>query len=240
MIHNVDALAAFLAGLLTFFTPCTLPLLPGWLALVAGLGHGEVLSPDYKPALSKRLGVLLSTILFVVGFSAVFISMGAAASALGDFLWEHQRTLRWLGAALMALFALVLLGAVKPPALMTEKRLHFSSRPLGLLGALLVGMAFAAGWTPCSGPVLAALLSLAATERNLARGTELLIYFSAGLGLPFVALSLMWSTLLPKLRRLSKYSVWAGRVLGVMLLFLAVLVFLDKLSWLSFGYEGGR
>jgi cytochrome c-type biogenesis protein len=236
MGQNVDALAAALAGLLTFFTPCTLPLLPGWLALVAGLRTDEVLNKNLRQPLSKRLEVLFSTLLFVLGFSLVFISMGAAASALGDFLWRRQTVLRYLGGTVMVFFALCLLGVIKPAALLGERRLHLSRRPFGLVGAFAVGMAFAAGWTPCSGPVLAALLSLAATERNLARGTELLIYFSGGLALPFVLLSLMWSSLLPKFRALAKYSVWASRIMGVTLLFLAVLVFMDRLSLLNFGY----
>jgi cytochrome c-type biogenesis protein len=236
IIQHVDAAAALFAGLLTFFTPCTLPLLPGWLALVAGLDHREVLPGRPAPTLKKRLGVLLSTVLFVMGFSLVFISMGAAASALGDFLWEHLLLLRVAGAAIMVLFALTLLGVVRPAALLGERRFHFGARPFGLAGAFLVGMAFAAGWTPCSGPVLAALLSLAATERNLARGIELLVYFSVGLGLPFVVLSLMWTTLLPRLGALARFTPWVNRVLAVLLLILATLVLTDRLSWLNFGY----
>jgi cytochrome c-type biogenesis protein len=231
---QVDVWAALVAGLLTFFTPCTLPLLPGWLALVAGLETNEVLEGPIT--ISRRLGVFFSTVLFVIGFSAVFIAIGAAASALGDFFWRHHKAVRLIGGLVMIFMALCLLGVVKPRALLGEKRFHLNHRPVGLLGALVVGMAFAAGWTPCSGPVLAALLSLAATEENLTRGTTLLIFFSIGLGLPFIVLSVMWSSLWPKLRRLSRYAVWTQRILAVMLLFLACLVMTDRLSWLNFGY----
>jgi cytochrome c-type biogenesis protein len=232
--QHVDAWAALLAGILTFFTPCTLPLLPGWLALVAGLDTSEVLSG--KPTLAKRLGVFLSTILFVIGFSAVFISIGATASALGDFFWEHHTAVRFIGGAIMIIMALCLLGLLKPQALLGEKRFQLSRRPVGLLGAVVVGMAFAAGWTPCSGPVLAALLTLAATEENLTKGTVLLVYFSIGLGLPFIFLSLMWSSLMPKLKTLGRYTIWTQRILGVMMLILAALVITDRLSLLNLGY----
>lgn len=234
-VQNVDGLAALLAGLMTFFTPCTLPLLPGWLALVAGVDH-EALKPGAAvPA--RRLEVLLSTILFVAGFGLVFTAMGAMASWLGTLLWDHQDLVRYLGAGVMIIFGLHLLGVIKPKIFSSEKRAHFKARPAGLVGALAVGMAFAAGWTPCSGPVLGALLSLAWTETGLWRGVRLLALFSVGLGLPFLVLSLTWSTTLPLMRRLSGLAKWASRVLGVMMLVLAVLVIFDKLYLLNLGFE---
>ncbi|MDR1111868.1 MAG: cytochrome c biogenesis protein CcdA [Deltaproteobacteria bacterium] len=233
---HVDVWAALLAGLLTFFTPCTLPLLPGWLALVAGLDSGEFLDGHPRPTLSRRLGVFLSTLLFVAGFGAVFVTIGATASALGDFFWEHHGAVRYVGGSIMIVFGLCLLGVLRPQALLGERRLRLSRRPAGLFGALLVGMAFAAGWTPCSGPVLAALLALAATEEGVARGAELLAFFSAGLALPFLALSLMWSSLMPWMRRLGRYAAWTHRILGILMIALAVLVMTDRLSLLNLGY----
>ncbi|MDR2366923.1 MAG: cytochrome c biogenesis protein CcdA [Deltaproteobacteria bacterium] len=232
--QNVDAWAALLAGVLTFFTPCTIPLLPGWLALIGGLGSGEALKGPMTPG--QRLGAVFSTLLFVIGFGAVFVAFGAAASSLGDFLWEHHTAVRFVGAAVMAFMALCLLGVLRPRILLGERRFQFTRRPVGVLGALAVGMAFAAGWTPCGGPVLGALLSLAMAEESLARGTALLAFFSAGLGLPFLALAAMWSTLWPKIRPLTRYAVWSQRVLGVMMLILAALVMTDRLSLLNFGY----
>jgi cytochrome c-type biogenesis protein len=234
-VQHVDALSALLAGLITFFTPCTLPLLPGWLALVAGV-DAEALKPGAEVS-ARRLEVLSSTLLFVLGFGLVFTLLGAAASFLGSLLWDHRDLVRYLGAAVMALFGLHLLGVINIKALSAEKRHHFKARPAGLLGALMVGMAFAAGWTPCSGPVLGAMLSLAWTEAGLWRGVRLLALFSIGLGLPFLALSLTWSWALPLLRRLSGASRWAGRILGAMMLVLAVLVVMDKLYLLNFGFE---
>ncbi|MDR0621444.1 MAG: cytochrome c biogenesis protein CcdA [Deltaproteobacteria bacterium] len=232
--QHVDAWAALVAGILTFFTPCTIPLLPGWLALVGGLESGQALQGT--PGLAKRLGVVFSTVLFIVGFSAVFVTIGAAASSLGNFFWDHHTAIRYIGAAVMVFMALCLLGVVKPRILLGERRFQLSRRPVGVLGAVVVGMAFAAGWTPCGGPVLGALLSLAMTEESLNRGALLLACFSAGLGVPFLAMSIMWSSLWPKLRRLSRHAVWSQRVLGVMMLALAALVVADKLSLLNFGY----
>jgi cytochrome c-type biogenesis protein len=233
--QHVDSLAAIVAGALTFFTPCTLPLLPAWLALVAG-EDWEAGPPAPGAAVPSRWGVVLSTLLFIVGFGAVFVAMGAMASWLGNLLWERQAVLRWAGAAVMALFGLHLLGLLPFRALMAEKRFRLKARPAGLAGALVVGMAFAAGWTPCSGPVLASMLSLAWTEASLAQGVRLLALFSLGLGLPFLALSVSWTRLWPRIRRLGRLVKWTNRILGVMMLALAVLVALDRLSVLNLGY----
>ncbi|MDR1081179.1 MAG: cytochrome c biogenesis protein CcdA [Deltaproteobacteria bacterium] len=233
VLHNVDFTAAFLAGLAMFFTPCTLPLIPGWLSTVAGRNSGMYLpSGDGAsgPGGRARLAVLLSTVLFVLGFSAVFTLMGAAASALGTLLFEHAAVIRYLGAAVMAFFGLVLLGAVRPRALLGERRLPIPREPAGLLGAFLVGTAFAAGWTPCGGPVLASLFALAGNEPSLQRGMGLLAVFSAGLAVPFLVGSLMLGKLLPLLKGLGRRAVWVNRALGAAMLILAALLVLDKLS----------
>jgi cytochrome c-type biogenesis protein len=225
--QHVDGFSAWLAGLLTFFTPCVVPLLPGWLALVAGVDY-EALKPG-AAAPPRRLEVLLPTIAFVAGFGLVFTALGVVASGLGSLLWDHRDLIRYVGAAVMALLGLGLLGILRLPFLAAERRVHLKARPAGLLGALLVGMAFAAGWTPCAGPVLGALMMLAWSEAELWRGAWLLALFSAGLGLPFLALAMGWSTVLPLLRRLKGLTRWTGRILGAMLLILAVLLALDKL-----------
>jgi cytochrome c-type biogenesis protein len=229
--------AAFLAGLLTFFTPCVLPLIPAWLALVTGREYGDLKARE--PGLALRARVLASTILFVLGFSLVFVSLGAAASALGDYLYRHAGWLRYLGSAVMAVFGLYLLGLLNPAFFLKERRFRLEKRPAGLFGALLVGMAFAAGWTPCVGPVLGSLLSLAASAKGLHRGTELLAVFSLGLSLPFLAIALMWGRILPRLSGWGSRAVWISRALGLMMLALAALLAADKLSLLTFGYRPG-
>ncbi|MDR2443462.1 MAG: cytochrome c biogenesis protein CcdA [Deltaproteobacteria bacterium] len=235
LTQEVDGLAALLAGILTFFTPCTLPLLPGWFALVTGLDYSQI-KGGAPITVQRRLGVVLSTLFFVIGFTIVFVALGAAASALGDFMWKHHAALRYLGALILTIFGLYLLGFIAPTFFLRDRRPELKARPAGLFGALVVGMAFSAGWTPCSGPILASLLYLAYVKESLSKGIELLTIFSIGLSLPFLVLSVLWSAILPKLAKFSRYSVWINRVLGVIMLVLAVLVAFDKLSLLNLGY----
>ncbi|MDR1041148.1 MAG: cytochrome c biogenesis protein CcdA [Deltaproteobacteria bacterium] len=234
-LQSVDFPAAFLAGIAMFFTPCTLPLIPAWLSTVAGRNSGLYLANEASGAPSgrSRIAVLISTFFFVLGFSAVFTLLGAAASALGDFLFTNRDVIRYAGAAVMAIFGLVLLGVLRPKALLGELRLPVPAEPAGLLGAFLVGTAFAAGWTPCGGPVLGSLLSLAAVESSLRRGMGLLAVFSAGLAVPFLAGSLLLGRLLPLLRGLGRRAVWVNRALGIVMLAFAALLFLDKLSLIT-------
>jgi cytochrome c-type biogenesis protein len=229
-IQSVDFPAAFLAGLAMFFTPCTLPLVPAWLSTVAGDNAGSFRAGAGPGTGRKRLAVFVSTVFFVLGFSLVFTLLGAAASALGDLLFARRDVLRYLGAAVMIVFGLVLLGVVRPSFLSGERRLPVPEGTGGLLGAFLVGMAFAAGWTPCGGPILASLLSLAAVDSGEGRGLWLLAAFSAGLAVPFLAGSLLLGRLLPLLKGLGRHAVWVNRALGVAILILAALLLLDKLS----------
>jgi cytochrome c-type biogenesis protein len=235
LTQQVDGLAAFLAGILTFFTPCSLPLLPGWFALVTGLNHQEI-TAGIAVTSRQRLGVFVSTVFFVLGFGIIFVALGAVASALGEFLWQNQAIVRYVGAGILTIFGLYLLGVIAPKIFLNDRRPALKSRPVGLLGAMAVGMAFSAGWTPCSGPVLASLLYLAYVKESLTRGIELLALFSVGLSVPFLVLSLLWSSILPRLKGLGRFTVWINRFLGVIMIILALLIATDKLSLLNFGY----
>ncbi|MDR1546567.1 MAG: cytochrome c biogenesis protein CcdA [Deltaproteobacteria bacterium] len=228
---KVDVLAAWTAGFLTFFTPCTLPLIPAWFALIIGRDPRTAA----EAAGAERLRAFLSVLFFSLGFGFVFVSLGTLASALGDFLWEHQTAVRFVGATVMVVFGLHLLGLIAPAFMLAERRFQVKARPAGLLGAFLVGMAFAAGWTPCSGPVLGAMLSMAAADDSLRRGATLLAFYSLGLSFPFLALSLLWGRLMPRLARLNRFAAWSSRALGVLMLVLAGLVYADRLSLLNFG-----
>jgi cytochrome c-type biogenesis protein len=233
ILQNVDMLGAFLAGLAMFFTPCTLPLIPAWLSSLSGRGYGEILAAEARPGGGLRLKVFFSTIFFALGFSLVFTLMGAAASALGDFIVRQSHVLRYVGALVMIIFGLILLGVIKPGKLLEGKRLKIPEVPYGFFGAFLVGVAFAAGWTPCSGPVLASLLALAATRESVIRGMELLGVFSLGLAIPFLALSLLLGKLLPYFKKIGPRAVWVSRFLGVCVIVLAVLLFFDKIHLIT-------
>ncbi|MDR2199373.1 MAG: cytochrome c biogenesis CcdA family protein [Deltaproteobacteria bacterium] len=228
MFQRVDLLTAFLAGLALFFTPCTLPLIPGWLAAVTGRGPGESGKEGGAPGRSKSRA-LLSTLFFCLGFALVFTLLGAAASAAGELLYRHRVLLRILGGTVMALFALVLLGILKPEKLIKERRFAPAREPAGYLGALVIGISFAAAWTPCSGPILASILALAAQSGEW-RGVRLLSMFSLGLALPFVPAALFVDRALPLFKKAGKWWPLFSKILGVLFLILAVLLVCGRLD----------
>ena len=225
---HVDLGSAFLAGLATFFTPCVLPLIPAWLVLVTGLSF-EALSDPEGPARS-RAALLGPTLFFVLGFSAVFTLLGAAAGLLGEFLANMAWLLRVAAGAVMIFFGAVLAGFISPAFLNRERRADLARRPLGLAGALVAGLGFAAGWTPCVGPVLASILALAAAESSAGEGARLLALFSLGLGLPFLVLAGAVSRGLAWLARVRPLARRAGLVLGLGLMGLGLLVLTGRLS----------
>ena len=220
--------AAFTAGLFSFLSPCVLPLIPAWLTLVTGLSFEELAAAERRhQALAK---VFWPTVLFVLGFSAVFCLLGAAAGLAGELLQGYGQALRYLAGLFMIFFGLYLAGIISPAFLMRERRAEMNRRPLGLVGSFLVGMGFAAGWTPCVGPVLGAILALAAAEQSAGLGLKLLAVYSLGLGLPFLAVSLAWGAAMTFLSRIRPVVQWSGRVLGVLMIVLGLLVISGKLN----------
>ncbi|MDR2142449.1 MAG: cytochrome c biogenesis protein CcdA [Deltaproteobacteria bacterium] len=231
--QKVSFLGAFLAGLITFFTPCVLPMIPVWMALATGRPAQAPNSPGEK----GQGRALRPTLFFVLGFSLVFVALGAAASALGSFLYDRQEILRFGGGIVMIAFGLSLLGLPLPFfAWLEGKRLKLPGPTRGFLGPLVVGLAFAAGWTPCVGPVLGAILAMAALRESLAAGASLLAIYSLGLALPFIGLALLWERLWPRLKRLGRFSRWLSLSLGVALVVLGLLLILGKISLLTFNY----
>ncbi|GHV56602.1 cytochrome C biogenesis protein CcdA [Deltaproteobacteria bacterium] len=222
-LNHVDFGAAFAEGLLTFFSPCVLPLVPAWLALVTGLSFDELAAEGRRgPAWTGAL--FWPTLLFVLGFVAVFASLGAAAGFLGDLLRSHARLLRWVTGALMIFFGCCLAGFVSPAFLMRERRAEMTRRPLGLAGSFAAGLVFAAGWTPCVGPALASILALAAAESSAGQGAGLLAVYGLGLGLPFLALASAWGAGLTFLARIRPLARRAGQVMGAGLIIMGLLV----------------
>ncbi len=180
---------AFVAGVISFTSPCVLPLLPGYLSFVTGIEFGRV------GQRGARLAALWPCLLFVLGFSIVFTALGATASQLGDVLRDHRSFLEVVAGIFIVGMALVMAGALRLPWLLGQYGARFDQRPAGACGALVLGMAFAIGWTPCVGPVLAAVLAVASSEGTAARGALLLLVYSAGLGVPFVLSGLFLSHL---------------------------------------------
>ena len=216
---------AFAAGLLSFLSPCVLPLVPSYIGFLTGMS---------LPEMSGRRRVALAhALLFVLGFSLVFVLLGASATALGRALNYYQVWLQRVGGVLIIGFGLVCLGVIKAGFLNQERRVQVEQKPVGYLGSALVGMAFGAGWTPCIGPVLGAILGLAATSQDLARGVLLLAVYSAGLAVPFLVAAVALDSFLGWFQRFRRYLPWVMRVTGVLLIFVGGLMVTGEFTRLA-------
>src|SRR6266436_6386354 len=194
---------AFIAGLLSFLSPCVLPLVPSYVGFLTGLTLEE---------LEIRRGTaLVHALWFVTGFSLIFVALGATASALGVLLLQAQVWLARVGGVVVVLFGLYLLGVLRPGFLMRERKLQLARKPLGYLGSTFVGMTFGAAWTPCIGPILGAILTLAAAQASVAHGSVLLAVYSLGLAIPFVATAFLLDRFLVWFRRFRPYLAWVER-----------------------------
>jgi cytochrome c-type biogenesis protein len=245
MEENVTLLAAFGAGLLSFISPCVLPLIPGYLSYISGLSldemRGTPAAGGVAVAVARPTGttrqVVLSSLAFIVGFSLVFISLGAAASAIGQFLTREQALFNRIAGAVIVIFGLHTMGVLRIEWLYQEKRVHTSKKPTGFIGAGLVGIAFAFGWTPCIGPILAGILALAGSQETVGQGVRLLAVYSLGLGVPFLATALMIDRFFSAMGRIRRYYHTIEIVSGVLLVVIGLLIFTNRFTviakWLT-------
>ena len=215
---------AFFGGLLSFLSPCVLPLVPPYLCFITG----EALDDLTGKAAISRQRTMLAALAFVLGFSTVFIVLGATASAAGQIVREYLPILAQIAGVFIILMGLHFLGLLRFGFINREKRYHQETRPAGLIGAYAVGLAFAFGWTPCIGPVLATILAVAASEDSVGRGAFLLAVYSLGLGVPFLLAALAVERFLEFLKRFAKHLNMVEKAMGV-LLNLAGLAFLTGL-----------
>jgi cytochrome c-type biogenesis protein len=226
-VGSTSPLVAFAAGLLSFISPCIIPLIPSYLTFIGGTSFQELSSGSYG-----RGRVIARTLLFVLGFTLVFTALGIIMSGVGSFLSRTSRIVSYVAGGVIVLFGFnVLFDFWK--LLDTERRLHLQRRPASWLGSILVGMAFAAGWTPCVGPILASILFVAGTEGNVARGALLLVAYSLGLGVPFLAASLFFGAFMRQLQRLRPWLGTIRIVSGLFLVALGVLIILGRLQAMS-------
>ena len=231
-MENVTLFAAFLAGILSFISPCVLPLIPGYLSFVSGVTLDDMRGTGttaVAPAGARRRAVIMS-VAFVLGFSLVFISLGASATAVGALLMDHLSLLGKIAGVVIILFGLHMMGVLRIGWLYNEKRMQTSGKPAGFFGAMLVGIAFAFGWTPCIGPILAAILAVAATQESVGEGVKLLAVYSAGLGVPFIATSLAINKFFAASARIRKHYHTIEVVSGVLLVAVGILIFTNRFT----------
>lgn len=221
---------AFVAGLVSFLSPCVLPLVPSYVTFVTGMTLDE-LTTTGRHAARRRAAV--HALLFVLGFSLVFVALGATATALGATLRRALPLLQQVGGVVIAAFGLSLLGVLRLPALMRDRRVHLASRPAGLAGSVLVGVAFGAGWTPCIGPVLASILLYAGMEATMTRGLLLLVAYSLGLGIPFLVAAVGLNWYLAGARRVMRWLRPLELGAGALLVVMGVLLFTGHFAVVS-------
>jgi cytochrome c-type biogenesis protein len=214
MATDVTLPAAAAAGLLSFLSPCVLPLVPPYLTFIAGTTIEDV---AYERVARARRDIFLAAVLFVLGFSTVFVALGATASVFGQVLRQHIAFLSLLAGCAIILMGLHFIGLFKLSVLYREKRVAVD-KPLGLWGAYILGLAFAFGWTPCIGPILAAILAVAASEATVGRGAGLLAVYSLGLGIPFLLAALALEPFLGFLTRFKKHFPLVERIVGLLLI----------------------
>jgi cytochrome c-type biogenesis protein len=215
MIQNVSIPAALIAGLVSFLSPCVLPLVPPYLIYLTGATIEQVAHEE--TAASSRRAVMISAVLFVLGFSTVFVLLGASASLIGTFIRAWSAQLAILAGIVIIVMGLHFLGLTRIGLLMREGRLPIP-KPVGLWGAYVMGLAFAFGWTPCIGPILAAILSIAAAEATVAKGAGLLAVYSAGLGIPFLIAAFMVEQFSSLFSRMKRHLATVERAMGVLMI----------------------
>jgi cytochrome c-type biogenesis protein len=228
-VEDVSYLAALVAGVLSFVSPCVLPLVPGYLSFISGVSlEGAHTGAALPEGTTRR--VFLASIAFVLGFTVVFVALGASASKVGLLLNEQLWILTKIAGVLVILFGLHTMGLLKIGALYRQAQIDVKRKPAGPLGAFVVGLAFAFGWTPCIGPILGSILALAAREDSVSQGALLLSVYSLGLGVPFLATSLAVDRFFGAFRRVRKYYRMIEIVAGLLMVVIGVLLVLDRFS----------
>lgn len=228
MNQEVTLLAAFAAGFLSFVSPCVLPLIPGYISFVSGISVDEMRGE--APPATSRLQIFITSLAFVIGFSLVFVALGASATAIGKFLFARLPLFSKIAGAILIVFGLHTMGVFRLAFLETEKRVHSQRKPAGPLGAVLVGVAFAFGWTPCIGPILGGILAIAGSKNSVTEGITLLAVYSLGLGIPFLLTSLAINQFFGAARRIRRYYHAIELASGALLIVIGVLIISGELT----------
>ena len=222
---SIGLTISFTAGVLSFLSPCVLPLIPSYVSFITGLSLDDVQR-------SRRI-TLVHSLLFVTGFTLVFLALGATATVMGRLLHQYRDWVGRIGGVLVIVLGLYLLGVFNIGALARERRVHIANKPLGYLGTVFVGMAFAAGWTPCIGPILGGVLTYTASSADLNRGLLLLLAYSLGLAVPFLLAAVMIERFMTLFQRYRGALVWMSRASGVLLIAIGVLMITGSMTVLT-------
>ena len=222
MATDLNIFFAFGAGFLSFISPCTLPLYPAFLSYITGMSLDDLQSD------SKRMNKsgMLHTLFFLIGFSIIFVFLGFGSSFLGAFFQENIVILRQVGAIFIVLFGLVITGIFAPKFLLKERKIHFKNRPAGYFGSVLIGLGFSAGWTPCMGPIIGAIIALAGT--NPGSGMIYMLTYVLGFAIPFFALSFF----VTKIGVIRKYSGQITKIGGYIMIAVGILLFFDGMTYI--------
>lgn len=231
--QEVTYIGAFVAGLLSFLSPCVLPLIPSYISYITGISFADLQAEH--PSHIIRQKTIFHSLCFILGFTTVFVLLGASATFIGSFLSENASIIRKVGGVLLVILGIHVTGLIPLKFLLGERRVSIKHKPTGYAGSFLVGIAFAAGWTPCIGPILAAILAVAATAERVYQGIFLLLLYSLGLGVPFLLSALAMHGFLSFFNRFKKYIRIFEIITGVFLVVVGVLIYTNWLSRLS-GY----
>ena len=231
MSSSIGLFTAFIAGRASFISPCVLPIVPGYLSFISGVNVAQLKGEEAPAHLMRRIFIM--SVVFVLGFSTVFVSLGAAATLVGYYLQQYKRALAVVGGAIVIVLGLHTAGLVKIPWLLYEKRAEMRSRPLGLPGAYVVGLAFGFGWTPCIGPILGGILVYASQQETMMQGVVLLSSYSAGLGIPFILAGLAINRFFKASGTLKRHMHAVEVASGVLLVAVGVLLMSNRLELLA-------
>lgn len=231
--QEVTFTLAFIFGFLSFVSPCVLPLIPSYLSYITGLSFKDLTGLKDKKRVWKI--TMFNSLFFILGFSFVFILLGASSSLIGGFLIDYKDTIRIVGGILIIILGLYVLGVIKIGFLLRERKIHLEEKPLGYFGSFLVGVTFAAGWTPCIGPMLGTILLYASQTKSMGYGIQLLTVYSLGLGIPFFLSSVALNTFLSHTKKIQKYMRIINIISGVILIIVGFLFLTDYFQVIS-GY----
>ncbi|MDD5072283.1 MAG: cytochrome c biogenesis protein CcdA [Candidatus Omnitrophica bacterium] len=232
---SVSFIAAFVAGLLSFLSPCVLPLIPFYISYITGITFGELT----QETLPKKIRFLTAvhSLLFILGFTIVFMLLGLSLTFAGGLVSQHRQAISKIGGIIIIIFGLSISGVINLAFLQKEKKVEVKSRPVGYLGSLLIGATFALGWTPCVGPLLASILLLSSTEKEIMKGAALLFSYSLGLALPFFISSILINDFLSYFKALKKYLRAVSVITGIFLVVVGIMLFTNSFGSLAGWFE---